>query len=206
MDLPGVLELRVNTPSLYLYPVPPLTISSDMLAATATSPAAPSICLLRGPLRGCSRQEASKWSIGLAHDICDPAKLCGSLLVWKEPLQQWRPVADTVPLTDSIYRYHLPVEITVDLSKISRRVAKFKSVTTHASAMAGRVKRRDGECWVKGVDDPLANSYIAPSAREIILGESSSILLLYFSRSPPRSLHLRRNFRPESVEDTRCLV
>ncbi|KAJ6613574.1 hypothetical protein B0H10DRAFT_2047741 [Mycena sp. CBHHK59/15] len=161
LDLTRILELRVNSPSVRLYPVPPPTISNDMLAATAmtpgtTSPATHSICLLSGPLGEIlrySRQEASKWLIDLAHDICDPANLRGSLLVWKEPQQQWRPVANTDPLTASIYRYDLPVGITVGLSKISHRVRK--SATGNASTMADRVKRRDGECWVTAVDDPL---------------------------------------------------
>ncbi|KAJ7126824.1 hypothetical protein C8R44DRAFT_779659 [Mycena epipterygia] len=158
-------------PSLPLYPVPPPTISNDMLAAKAmnpgtTSPATHSICLLSGTLGEFlrySRQEASKWLIDLAHDICDPANLRGSLLVWKEPQQQWRPVANTDPLTASIYRYDLPVGITVGLSKISHRVRK--SVTTatgNASTMADRVKRRDEECWVTAIDDPPANSHICP--------------------------------------------
>ncbi|KAJ6544594.1 hypothetical protein DFH09DRAFT_1173006 [Mycena vulgaris] len=107
---------------------------------------------------------ASKWLIDLAHDICDPANLRGSLLVWKEPQQQWRPVANTDPLTASIYRYDLPVGITVGLSKISHRARKSVSATTtgNASTMADHVKRRDGECWVTAIDDPLGNSHICP--------------------------------------------
>jgi hypothetical protein len=83
--------------------------------------------------------------IDLAHDICDPLDQRGSLLVWKEPQQQWHPVSTTAPLTASIYRYDLPVGITVGLSKISQRAGK--SVTTatgNASTMADRVKGRDG--------------------------------------------------------------
>ncbi|KAF9048271.1 hypothetical protein BDZ89DRAFT_1057850 [Hymenopellis radicata] len=167
-DLTGILELRVNSPSVRLYPDPPSTISDNMLAATAmtpgnTSPATHSICLLSGPLGEFlrySRQEASKWLIDLAHDICDPASLRGSLLVWNE---QWRPVANTDPLTASIYRYDLPAGITVGLSKISRREGKsVTTVTGNASTMAGRVKERDGECWVTAASDPLANSHICP--------------------------------------------
>ena len=63
----------------------------------------------------------------------------------------------------SIYRYDLPVGITVGLSKISQRVRK--SVTTatgNASTMADRVKERDGQCWVTATDDPLVNSHICP--------------------------------------------
>ncbi|KAF9048226.1 hypothetical protein BDZ89DRAFT_1057803 [Hymenopellis radicata] len=167
-DLTGILELRVNSSSVRLYPDTPSTISDDMHAATAmtlgtTSPATHSICLLSGPLGEFlrySRQEASKWLIDLAHDICDPASLRGSLLVWKE---QWCPVVNTAPLTASIYRYDLPAGITVGLSKISRREGK--SVTTmtgNASTMAGRVKERDGKCWVTAASDPLVNSHICP--------------------------------------------
>ena len=81
IDLTGIIELRVNSPSVRLYPVAQPTISDDILAATAMTPGAnfpstPSICLLRGPLEDFvrySRQEASKWLINLAHDICSPA-------------------------------------------------------------------------------------------------------------------------------------
>ncbi|KDR68408.1 hypothetical protein GALMADRAFT_1044290 [Galerina marginata CBS 339.88] len=171
IPMPGILELRVNSPSVRLYPVAQPTISDDVLAATAmtpgaNSPSTPSICLLRGSLDDFvrySRQEASKWLMDLAHDICDPAEHRGSLLVWQEQQQQWRPVAATDPLTASIYRYDLPVGITVGLSKISQRARK--SVTTesgNASAMANRVKGRDGQCWVTAVDDPVVNSHICP--------------------------------------------
>ncbi|KAJ6469461.1 hypothetical protein C8R45DRAFT_1017119 [Mycena sanguinolenta] len=168
LDLTKILELRVDSPSVHLYPVPPARISNDMDAVTAmtpgnTSPTTHSICLLSGPLDEFlrySRQEASKWLIDIAHDICDPEHLRGSLLVWREPLQQWREVANTDPLTASIYRYDLPVGITVGLSKISHRVRK--SVTTPTETMADRVKERDGECWVTATDDPLANSRICP--------------------------------------------
>jgi hypothetical protein len=83
------------------------------------------------------------------------------LLVWKEPQQHWHPVANTDPLTASTYRYELPIGLTVGLSKISQREGK--SLTTangHASAMANRVKQRDGECWVTAMYDPLSNSHI----------------------------------------------
>ena len=169
LDLTGILELRVNSPSVCLYPVTQPTISNDILATTAmtpgaNSPSTPSICLLRGPLSDFvrySRQEASKWLIGLAHDICDPADQRGSLVVWKEQQQQWRPVATKEPLTASIYRYKLPVGITVGLSKISQRVRKsVTDATRNASTMANRVKGRDGKCWVTAIGRPLVNSHI----------------------------------------------
>jgi hypothetical protein len=167
----NILELRINSPSVRLYPVAPLTITDDILASAAMtpgadSPSAPSTCLLRGPLDDFfrySRQEASKWLIDIAHDICDPVNHRGSLLVWKEPRQQWCPVATTDPLTASTYRYDLPVGITVGLSKISQRMRTSVTTTTgYPSTMADRVKGRDGECWVTGINDPLANSHICP--------------------------------------------
>ena len=68
LDLTGILELRVNSTSVGLYPVAQPTISDDITAATAMTPSAnspstSSICLLRGPLDDFvrySRQEASK--------------------------------------------------------------------------------------------------------------------------------------------------
>ena len=132
----------------------------------ANSPSTPSICLLRGPLEDFvrySRQEASKWLIDLAHDICDPADHRGSLLVWKEPLQQWLPVAHTDLLTALIYRYDLPVGNTVGLSKISQRMRKsVTTATANASTMADRVKGRDVQCCVTATVNPLVNSHICP--------------------------------------------
>ncbi|KAF9047996.1 hypothetical protein BDZ89DRAFT_1126960 [Hymenopellis radicata] len=170
-DLTGILELRVNSPSVRLYPVPAEHISDQPLATAAmtpgnVSPAGESICLLSGPLGDFlrySRQEASKWLIDLAHDICDPVHLRGSLLVWKEQQKQWCPVANTDPLTASRYRYDLPAGVTVGLSKISHRERKSATeVTGNATTMANRVKARDGECWVTAVSDPLVNSHICP--------------------------------------------
>ena len=152
LDLTGMLELCINSPSVRLYPRAPSPISDDALAAIAMTPGADSpstlsICLLRGPLEDFVRYsgyEASKWLIDLAHDICDPADRRGSLLVRKERgrlRQQWFPVATTDPLTASIYRYDLPGGITVGLSKISRRVRKSViDATGNASTMANRVK------------------------------------------------------------------
>jgi len=152
----------------------------------ANSPSTPSICLLRGPLSDFvrySRQEASKWLIDLAHDICDPADQRGSLVVWKE---QWRPVATTDPLTASIYRYELPVGITVGLSKISRRVPKsVTDVTGNASTMANRVKGRDGQCWVTAADDPLANGHILPKRMGDHVGQ---IVFRTFTSLPPQKI------------------
>ncbi|KAJ6626277.1 hypothetical protein B0H10DRAFT_1999498 [Mycena sp. CBHHK59/15] len=74
-----------------------------MLATQAKSPQPPPntnatsssnadvIRLLSGPLDDFlkySRQEQSKWLIDIAHDICDPAAMRGSLFVWNEAAQQ----------------------------------------------------------------------------------------------------------------------
>jgi len=191
LDLTGILELRINSPSVRLYPVAQTTISDDILAATAmtpgaNSPSTPSICLLRGPLDDFvqySRKEASKWLTDLAHDICDPADHRGSLLVWKEPRQQWCPVATTDPLTASIYRYDLLVGTTVGLSKISQRVRKsITTATRNASTMTDRVKERDGQCWVTTVDDPVLNSHIFPKRMGDHVGR---IVFRTFTSLPP---------------------
>ncbi|KAF8965637.1 hypothetical protein BDZ97DRAFT_1904020 [Flammula alnicola] len=151
--LVGQLELRISANSVGLYPLPPTNITSDLLATQAMSPQPPPnttdvICLLSGPLDDFlkySRQEQSKWLIDIAHDICDPAFLRGSLLVWNGAVQQWRPVAHTDPLTASIYLYDVPVGVIVGLSKMSTRTGKSVTTTTgYASTMADRVNRRDG--------------------------------------------------------------
>ncbi|KDR67644.1 hypothetical protein GALMADRAFT_161443 [Galerina marginata CBS 339.88] len=191
-DAPGILELRVDSPSVRLYPAASPTISDDIRLAAiamtpgANSPSTPSICLLRGPLDDFlrySRQEASKWLIDIAHDICDPAQQRGALLVWKESPQQWLPVSTTDPLTASIYRYDLPVGITVGLSKISRRVRKsVTSATGYPSTMGDRVKARDRSCWVSGVRGPLVNSHICPKR---VGDHAARIIFCTFTSLPP---------------------
>jgi hypothetical protein len=170
--LVGQLELRISANSVGLYPLPPTNINSDLLATQAMLPRPPPnttdghICLLSGPLDDFlkySRQEQSKWLIDIAHDICDPAFLRGSLLVWNVGVQQWRPVAHTDPLTASAYLYDVPVGVIVGLSKMSTRTGKsITTATGHASTMADRVKRRDGVCWASGSRYPLVNSHICP--------------------------------------------
>ena len=197
LDLTGILELRINSPSVRLYPVAQSPISNDILTATAmipgaNSPSIPFICLLKGPLSDFvrySRLEASKWLIDLAHDICDPADQGGSLVVWKEHRQQWCPVATTDPLTASIYRYKLPVGITVGLSKISRRVRKsVTDATRNTSTMANRVKGRDGQCWVTAAEDPLVNSHICPKRMGDHVGRI--IFRTFTSLLPPSNLSI----------------
>ena len=90
-NLVGQQELRISANSVSLYPQPPTSINSDLLAAQAMLPQPPPnttdglICLLSGPLDDFlkySRQEQSKWLIDIAHDICDLASLRGSLFIW----------------------------------------------------------------------------------------------------------------------------
>jgi hypothetical protein len=103
--------------------------------------------------------------------------------VWNEPQHQRHPVATTAPLTASIYRYDLPVGITVGLSKISRRARKSVSTATgNAGTMADRVKGRDGQCWVTAVDEPLVNSHICPKRMGDHVGQ---IIFPTFTSLPP---------------------
>jgi len=75
---------------------------------------------------------------------------------------QWRPVATTDPLTASIYRYGRnhgwPLENQSARAEIRHHCRD--------------VKRRDGQCWVTVIDDPLVvNSHILPEAHGgIMLG------------------------------------
>ena len=164
LDLTRTFELYINSTSVRLYPEEPPVISSNALAVTAmtgtpsnTSPATQSI----NEFLQYSRQEASKWLIDLTHDICNPANLHGSLLVWKVPNRQWCLVADTDPLTASMYRYHLSAGITVGLLKTSLRVRKFvTTVNGDANTMAGRVEQTS-HC-------PLSNSHTCRKAWGII--------------------------------------
>ena len=97
-------------------------------------------------------------------------------------------VATTDPLTASIYRYDLPVGITVGLSKISRCV--WKSViaaTGRASTMVDRVKGRDGQSWVTAADDPLVNSHICPKRMGDHVGR---IIFRTFTSLPPPNLSI----------------
>ncbi|KAJ7735534.1 hypothetical protein DFH07DRAFT_753812 [Mycena maculata] len=121
------------------------------------------LTLLSGPLEELvkySRAEQSNWLIDIAHDICGPAAMRGSLFVWKLDAMQWSSVAPTGPLAASVYTYRLPAGVVVGLSKICGRT--HRSVTGNANTMASRFKRRDGVCWATGVRSPIINSYICP--------------------------------------------
>ncbi|KAJ7669630.1 hypothetical protein B0H14DRAFT_3072377 [Mycena olivaceomarginata] len=171
--LTGQLELRISANSVGLYPSPPTHIVSDFFATQAMSPQPPpasnhdAIRLLSGPLAAFlkySRHEQSQWLMNIAHDMCDPAAMRGSLFVWDEATEQWSPVAPTDPLTASVYLYRVPAGVIVALSKMSARTGRsVTSATGNASTMADRVKRRDGGmCWVTGSVDPVINSHICP--------------------------------------------
>lgn len=129
------------------------------------SPDTTSIRLLSGFLTDFlrySRGEGSKWLVDVAHDICDPVLRRGSVEKQMGP-QHWLAVADTDPLTASVYRYHLDAGVTVGLAKISRREGRSQSSTTgNATTMATHVRQRDGRCWVTGDTCPLINSHLCP--------------------------------------------
>lgn len=197
MDLSSPLTLNIYSHCIRLYPTVPSTVSDDNLAilpltSGIDSPDTTSTCLLRGSLADFlqySRQEASKWLIDIAHDICDPLNRRGSLVVYKE--QQWILVANTDPLTASMYCYDLPPGVTVSLSKISQRAGK--SVTSSAASadentLANRLKGRDGKCWMSGIIAPLANSHIVPKR----MGDDTarSIFQTFTSIPPPPNLTL----------------
>ncbi|KAI0280829.1 hypothetical protein BGY98DRAFT_962099 [Russula aff. rugulosa BPL654] len=137
------------------------------MTASPPNTASPSAftCLLRGtldeflPYIG---QEQSNWLIEISHDICDPARKRGSLKVWDASGEGWRHVNPTDPPTASTYLY--VIWDVVPLTKFSERVGKSKTSSEgNASAMANRVRQRDGqECWVTRGIFPNSNGHICP--------------------------------------------
>src|SRR5712672_4541677 len=125
--LPDHLELRIFTRSVGVYSnLPANIIESDAHAASATMTHPPPISssssdfihLLSGPINNFllfSRQEHSKWLVDIAHDICDPLAQRGSLCIWSG--QEWTTVAQTDPLTASVYLYAVSEGVVVSLSK-----------------------------------------------------------------------------------------
>ena len=163
------LTLEIDSSHVRLYSQRPPVISNDAAADAAMtlgtdSPNTPSTQLLSGFITDFlqySRQEASKWRLDIAHDICDPVARRGSLVVHRG--QQWFSVANTDPLTASVYRYILDVGVTIGLAKISLRIGKSETSTTgNATTMVNHVRERDGRCWVSQLFGPLANSHICP--------------------------------------------
>lgn len=199
-DLLSPLTLNIYSHCIRLYPSVPSIVSDDNLAIPPLTPGNDTLdttltCLLRGSLADFlqySRQEASKWLIDIAHDICDPLNRRGSLVVFKE--QQWILVADTDPLTASMYRYDLPPGVTVSLSKISRREGKsVTSLTGSASTLgdctlANHLRERDGKCWVSRILSPLANSHLVPKR----MGDDTAQIIFetFTSLPPPPNLTL----------------
>ncbi|KAJ7709996.1 hypothetical protein B0H17DRAFT_915859 [Mycena rosella] len=155
---------------------------------TTSAPNPVFIRLLSGPLHEFekySRQEQSKWLIDIAHDICDPSAMRGSLSVWNG-VAQWRPVVNTDPLTASVYLYVVPVGVIVGLSKFSARIGKsVTTVTGDGSTTADRVKGRDEMCWASRIMYPLINSYICPKRMGDHLARA---IYQSFSSAPPPSL------------------
>ena len=166
---PPLLSLEILSAHVRLYSASPAVITNDALAQQAMTPgndAPPTLVtrLLSGTLadfRQYSGEEASRWLINIAHDLCDPVECRGTLVVQRE--QGWVRVMDTDLLIASRYQYQLRQGATICLSKISRQIGHSRTSTTgNASTMANDVMRRDGECWVTGLTHPLINSHICP--------------------------------------------
>ena len=175
-----LLELRILTSQVGIYPPPPSNITGSQLASLAmtagppnsantTSPSeSPFTYLLSGPLSeflDYSRQEKSKWLIDIAHDICDPSLKRGSLQKVLDTSGGMRIVKATDPLTASVYQYK--VQAVVALSKISERAGKSKTSDGpgNASTMVNLVKQRDQhKCWLSRTtqDRATTNSHICP--------------------------------------------
>jgi hypothetical protein len=192
---PSLLSLDIYSHHVHLYSDPLPIISNNALAIQALTPGndfphTTSTHLLSGPLiefLQYSCQEASHWLINIAHDICDPVNRRGSLVIWRE--QQWLLVTDTDPLTASLYRYDLPMGVTVGLAKISLRAGKSHTSTTgNASTMADHVRQRDGKCWVSQAVRPLVNSHICPKR----MGDHTAqiIFATFTSTDPPPNLSI----------------
>ncbi|KAH9967146.1 hypothetical protein BC827DRAFT_1171842 [Russula dissimulans] len=173
LQQPGQLELRILTGSVGLYRPPPRQIDSDEQAVSVLTAADPPpnttssdfIRLLSGPLNDfllyTHHRRQSNWLIDIAHDICDPFHRRGSLRIWTG--QEWEIVARQDRLKASVYLYDVPEGVVLSLSKISARQARSRtSAGGNASTMADRVKDRDGQCWVSGIDDPVINSHLCP--------------------------------------------
>jgi hypothetical protein len=192
---PSLLSLDIYSHHVHLYSDPLPIISNNALGIQALTPGndfphTTSTHLLSGPLiefLQYSCQEASHWLINIAHDICDPVNRRGSLVIWRE--QQWLLVTDTDPLTASLYRYDLPMGVTVGLAKISLRAGKSHTSTTgNASTMADHVRQRDGKCWVSQAVRPLVNSHICPKR----MGDHTAqiIFATFTSTDPPPNLSI----------------
>ncbi|KAJ7132948.1 hypothetical protein C8R46DRAFT_1326449 [Mycena filopes] len=154
------LQLCISAHSVDSYPARSTTDDDTPVTPPNT------LTLLSGPLTEFvryARAEQSKWLITIAHDLCDPAAMRGSLFVRRPDTTQWSLVGPSDPLIAAVYSYRLPVGVVVGLSKFSGRTNKSKtSRTGDASTMGERVKDRDAACWVTRLIDPLVNSHICP--------------------------------------------
>ncbi|KAF8497552.1 hypothetical protein F5888DRAFT_1613509 [Russula emetica] len=184
---PSQLELHIPTNCVGLYPQPPATITSDMLAKETMTiePPNPTTSPTDFTLYHDSGEE-SKWLVDIAHDICDPTMKCGLLKVWDVAGLGWRDVNATDHLTASIYLYH--IQVVVSLSKISLHTCRsVTSASGNASTMANRVKQRDGEqCWVSGMPPPLVNSHVCPKR----MGDHLLRIIYGTFQSPPPTLSI----------------
>lgn len=158
-----------------LYPAPPprITTNNDvdtMMTVSQPLPGGdPLLRLLSGRVADLilyARHEHSSWLLDMGHDICDPRDKRGWLLVEDPISRQWSPVQALDPLIPAIYRYVLPPNTLVRLSKVSKRSGKSKtSATGSASNMRGGTIGRDrNTCWISGPVDAtfLTNSHVCP--------------------------------------------
>ncbi|KAJ7655123.1 hypothetical protein DFH06DRAFT_1201664, partial [Mycena polygramma] len=148
---PAQLELVVEARLVGLYspPPPPGNALPSMAAAQPPADTIGFMTLLAGPVADINhyaRQEHAKWLLEIAHDICDPRSMRGSLDVWDPQHQQWSPVLPTDTLISSTYCYNKSVTTT----------------TGGGKTMRAEVLERDESCWVTSVDDPVINSHILP--------------------------------------------
>ncbi|KAJ7666128.1 hypothetical protein DFH06DRAFT_267634 [Mycena polygramma] len=139
-----------------------------------------------------ARQERAKWLIDIAHDICDPRHMRGTLEVMASESQppQWTPVYPGDPLVGSVYRYVVPPSVTsIAFTKTSAR--NNKSLTAEdgtTTSMRTAVHARDERCWVSSTVYPVANSHILPKRMGDHL--AAHILDVFCGLAPGISVHV----------------
>ncbi|KAJ7040253.1 hypothetical protein C8F04DRAFT_1312403 [Mycena alexandri] len=153
----AILKLCIPGSSLGLYPPPPPNITSDvhvtqMMSVQPTAANAPLVYLIAGEIseiRLYSRLEETKWLLDIAHDLCDPLAMRGTLVQWDSNARIWRSTLPTDVLVAAIYCYVLPAGTVVGITKISERSGKSKTsgMGPTAGTMRTRVITRDKQCW-----------------------------------------------------------
>ncbi|KAJ7024422.1 hypothetical protein C8F04DRAFT_969065 [Mycena alexandri] len=137
------------------------------MSVQPTAANAPLVYLIAGEIseiRLYSRLEETKWLLDIAHDLCDPLAMRGTLVQWDSNARIWRSTLPTDVLVAAIYCYVLPAGTVVGITKISERSGKSKTsgMGPTAGTMRTRVITRDKQCWVNGSWGPLVNSHIVP--------------------------------------------